>query len=384
MDDVAAIARPGAVAQYHRSISLLRQLRVPARLLARLFQTSSDNIRQVDSRVYEDVSLGSPPSATNLLRDFADELEWEVLRKKSPRANRLRNRRQLESLEQQLNADFGQCAKSEQFGIGAEALRTFLPHVANAAHPEVLRLRALVYQHIAWLLVHNGQSEQALKYAREAMTSALQAFDNSLGERRFLKEYSEAALITSNALLTTHRPDDALTFLDEADSAVLAREGKIGQEHYRQRATALFQKHQDQAALKQFGIARTAAEEKGYENVVQVQMASERQMNVLSPGKGISKALDLCEGAKQFFGPESIEYVMTVHWAAAAALSTDSESEIKEALKLLTEAAPAARQFGHQATISFLLSITPSLKLALPERTFWIRFLLYENSSRPK
>ena len=103
--------------------------------LARLFQTSSDNIRQVDSRVYEDVSLGSPPSATNLLREFADELEWEVLRKKSPRANRLRNRRKLKSLEQQLNADFGQYVKSEQFAIGAEALRTFLPHVCFGEVP---------------------------------------------------------------------------------------------------------------------------------------------------------------------------------------------------------------------------------------------------------
>src|ERR1035438_7272491 len=78
MDDVAAIARPGAVAQYHRSISLLRKLGVPTATLAHLFHTSPENIRKVDSRAYEGDSVDSPPLVTDLLREFADDREWEV------------------------------------------------------------------------------------------------------------------------------------------------------------------------------------------------------------------------------------------------------------------------------------------------------------------
>ena len=384
MEDASAIPRPGAVAQYHCSISLLRDLGVPTDTLARLFQTSSDNIRKVDSRVYEGDSLGSPPLAKGLLREFADEREWAVLRKKSPLADKLRSRRRLGAIEKEITDRFAQFAKSEQFSAGARNLRSFLPFVANATRPEVLRLRALVHRHLAWFSVHNGQSERAIKYSREAMRAALAAFDESLGDRRFLKEYTEAALITSNALRISHRTDEVFSVLDEADAAVLAREGKLGSEHYRQRATALFQKGEDEAALKRFQDARYAAEQTGEQNPIELQMTSDRQMNVLRPGKGIARAFDLCEGAKQLFGPYSLEYVMTIHWAVAAALSTDSDSETKEAAKLLTEAVPAARQFGHQATTNFLLSITHGLNLPLPKRRFWIRFLLYENSARSK
>jgi tetratricopeptide (TPR) repeat protein len=384
VDDLAAVPRPGPVAQFHRSISLLLELGIPTATLARLFQTSSDNIRQVRKRVHEEISPSPPLPATDLLRDYADEEEWERLRKKAVFSNKLRGRKRLESFENRLQSRFGECAKAEHFAVGALALRNFLPYVANAAHPEVLRLKALVNQHIAWLFVHDGQSENAIHYAREAMASALAAFDESLGDRRFLREYGEAALITSNAMLTAHRPDEALQVLAEADAAVLAREGKIGSEHYRQRATALFQKGEDEAALKRFQDARYAAEQTGDRNPIELQMTSDRQMNVIRPGKGIAHAFDLCEGAKQFFGPHSLEYVMTIHWAAAAAFLTDSDSEIKEAAKLLTEAAPAARQFGHQATTNFLLSITNGLNLPLPKRTSWIRFLLYENSARSK
>jgi tetratricopeptide (TPR) repeat protein len=384
MDDVAAIARPGAVAQYHRSISLLRKLGVPTATLAHLFHTSPENIRKVDSRAYEGDSVDSPPLVTDLLREFADDREWEVLRRKSPLADKLRNRKRLEAVERELSAKVAQYAKSEQFSAGARALRLFLPLVANATHPEVLRIRALVHRHLAWFSVHNGQSERAIDYAREAMRAALSAFDASLGDRRFLKEYTEAALITSNALRISHRTDEVFSVLDNADAAVLALERKLGSEHYRQRATALFQKGEDEAALNLFQAARFAAEQTGNQHQIEIQMTSDRQSNVIRPGKGLARAFDLSEGTKLFFGPQSLEYVMAIHWAAAAALSTDSDSEIKEALRLVREAAPVARQFGHQATTNFLLSITHELNLPLLKRRIWIRFLLYENSFRSK
>jgi hypothetical protein len=384
VDDLAAVPRPGPVAQFHRSLSLLQELGVPTATLARLFQTSAENIRQIRKRMHEEISRPQPLPVTDLLRDYTDEEEWERLRRKSAFSNKLRGRKRLESFENSLQSQFGEYVDSEDFVVGAHALRNFLPYVANAAHPEVLRLKALVNQHIAWLLVHDGQSESAIHYAREAMASALAAFDHSLGDRRFLKEYGEAALITSNAMLTAHRPDEALQVLSEADAAVLAREGKIGSEHYRLSGTALFQKNEDEAATKQFGNARSAAEQTGYEHPVQLQMTSERQMNVLNPSKGISRAFELCEGAKQYFGAGSIEHVMTVHWAAAAVFSSDSQADAEQAIELLREVQVPARAFGHQATINFLLSITPSLQLPLPKRTPWIRFLLYENSARSK
>jgi tetratricopeptide (TPR) repeat protein len=384
MDDLLKVPRPGSVAQFHRSISLLRKLGVPTARLAHLFQTSSENIRKVDSRVHDVESLGLPALIADTLSAFANEQEWEILRKKSPVASKLRNRKQIEVIEKRLNDTFTQYAKSEQFTVGVRVLRSFLPFVANATHPEVLGLRALVHQYLALFSVHNGQSERAIKYAREAMRAALTAFDQSLGDRRFLRQYSDAALITSNALLTSHRTDEVLSVLREANEAAFAHTGKLGSEHYRQRATMLFQQGEDEAAWKYYQAARFAAEQTGNQHQIEIQMTSDRQSNVIRPGKGLARAFDLSEGTRLFFGPQSLEYVMAIHWAAAAALSTDSDSEIKEALRLAREAAPVARQFGHQATTNFLLSITPALNLPEAKRKIWIRFLLYENSSRSK
>jgi hypothetical protein len=73
---------------------------------------------------------------------------------------------------------------------------------------------------------------------------------------------------------------------------------------------------------------------------------------------------------------------MTLNWAAACGLSTDSSSAIQKAVELLGAHPGLAPEFGHQSTIRKLLTVTPELGLDSRLRRIWVRRALYENTSR--
>lgn len=380
----AAVLRFGSVAQYYRSIELLRDLGVSDKRLATLFQTGAANIRQVAARIHSEVNEAAPPSISDLLGEYGNEQQWEKLRKKSAASGRLKSRRRREAFEQELSQVFTEYAKAENFASGARALRSYLPYVARASEAETLRLRSVVYQSLAWMLTQSGFSNASIRQATIAMRSAKNAFEESLGDREYLKQYHESALICSNALLLSHLPDAAMQILNQADAAVMLREGRLGSEHYRQRATALFQKGEDEAANKLFAEAGQAAKEAGYSDFIQVRMASERQLNVIQPVKGLTRAYDLSDGAARFFGEDSQEYAMATLSAIASAYYAGSPIETRQACERLNAVEPSRRSFGHYATVKFLLSITPELNLPISNLRRWVRFLLYENAVRLK
>ncbi len=47
---------------------------------------------------------------------------------------------------------------------------------------------------------------------------------------------------------------------------------------------------------------------------------------------------------------------------------------------MLAENRDVARRFGHQATLSRLLVLTPNLQLPPPERRAWVRWVMYANA----
>ena len=64
---------------------------------------------------------------------------------------------------------------------------------------------------------------------------------------------------------------------------------------------------------------------------------------------------------------------MTRHWAAACGLLTDDNRIRQRATELLQDNQATAARFGHQSTISKLLSMTPELGLSKGLQAVWVR-----------
>jgi hypothetical protein len=75
---------------------------------------------------------------------------------------------------------------------------------------------------------------------------------------------------------------------------------------------------------------------------------------------------------------------MTRHWAAACGLLTGDGNIRQRARELLAVNQPTAARFGHQATVSKLLSLTPELGLSRGLEAIWVRKALYQNAFRLK
>ena len=75
---------------------------------------------------------------------------------------------------------------------------------------------------------------------------------------------------------------------------------------------------------------------------------------------------------------------MTRHWAAACGLLTDDNRIRQRASDLLRDNQETAARFGHQATISKLLSMTSELGLPKGLLAVWVRKSLYQNAFRLK
>jgi hypothetical protein len=73
---------------------------------------------------------------------------------------------------------------------------------------------------------------------------------------------------------------------------------------------------------------------------------------------------------------------MNVNWAAATAYVTDSREAHRKAKRLLHTKSHLTAGYGHQATVTHLLNLTPRLPKHL--RKEWVFFSLYYNACRNK
>ena len=135
-------------------------------------------------------------------------------------------------------------------------------------------------------------------------------------------------------------------------------------------------------AIQQFERSAEAMEKLNEaKNPAQLLMTGSRHINLLGRIE-CDRAHEIFAIARETFGETSLEASMTVNWAAACGLSTDSPSAIQEAAELLDTYPSPGPHFGHQSTIRTLLAATPELGLDARMRRIWVRRALYENTSR--
>lgn len=372
------------LSQFGPAFAWLMSKGVSADRLASLFVTTAENIRVIVFRTRHAVAPETPEQ-TALDTSPTPELAARLGIRAEPDEvvqTRVRTRK-LESLRDEIDKTVHRCAAEYAFSQGAKALRKLMAQIGYAGDARRIALRAQLHQHLAWFLVHSGRCISASEEAAAARDLWRHAYHEA-GSPEYAASYVEAALVGSNALLLAREPQQAWAVLKLAKDAAEAIGAPLGSEHYRQRGVALFQLREDDRAVRMFERAPKAMEQLGEaRNPAHLLMTGTRQINLLQ-GLKCDRARELIVTAQQSFGSESLEASMALHWAAACGFSTDSTSEIQQAVDSLGTASPPSAQFGHQATIRKLLAITPELELDSRLRSAWVRRALYENAFRAR
>jgi hypothetical protein len=248
-----------------------------------------------------------------------------------------------------------------------------------------IALAGVLEQKISWFLVHSGFTRSAISHANLSLW-LLQTAYYRLDRKQDVQEFIKSALIASHANLLAGRPVGALQVLDLMSDASQSIGAPIGSDYYRQRGVALFQlggKHDDEAR-KSFQQSEQQMRRLGEgSSEAQVLMTGIRHINLLGKPDW-EGALRVMDTASSTFVPDSLEVSMTRHWAAACGLLTDDGRIRQRVRELLDENQATAGRFGHQATISKLLSITPELGLPRGLMAVWVRKALYQNGFRLK
>jgi hypothetical protein len=368
------------------SIRMLRRLNVRATHLARLFKETANNIRQIDKRASSDAFTPDQRiiSIRPAIAEFAEEDAdyWTQMRKSGPLFLRENSRRRMERLEQQIlsmRKRFGQRALEPAIRI----LRERIPKVIRAQQGLPLRVKTLLFAELAWYQGHAGYAASCLDAASVAMQSAKDGFSSSFADPYFLHQYSAAALTASLALELSHRPQQAIWYLNEAAAAERAATGDVGSETRRQLATAylMMGDRYDQQTKKAFDQAQKAALRSAADELT-LEMTGQRQARLLEPISGWDDANQLAVKTREQFGYCSLQHRMAVNWAAAVGLLLETSPVTYEAIDRLLPVSANDLQFGHQATVTELLRLTPDLNLTGKRLNRWVRFLLYENAFR--
>jgi hypothetical protein len=371
------------VSQFGSAFAWLLEKGVSSARLATLFNTTPGNVRVAALRsrrgIPETPATLTPMGttlATRLAIDLGVRTDPDEVVRTPARAHNL------EILRNEIQECANEFSERYEFLGGARELRRLLPRIGFAGDARRIALRAWLHQKIAWFLVHSGRSGSAAEQsgiARDLWRVAHQ----ERGSSGYIKGFVQAALIGSHALLLARRPHEAWDVLDLARDAADSIGDPLGSDHFRQRGVALLQLREDERARKHFEKSAELMEKLNEATVpAQILMTGARHAGLLALDCDLGR--DVLASVHQAFGEHSLEASMAVHWAAAASLSTDSPSAVQDAADLLNQHAEPAPQFGHQATIRKLLSITPELGFDARLRRLWVRRALYENAFRSR
>lgn len=368
------------LSQFGPAFAWLLDKDVPSARVASLFQTTPGSVRVIafrarhsaDEANSEDSALGCqpPPELAEELgvRAAPDEVVRTPVRA-----------RKLEQLRNEIDSAVIRYSSQYRFLDGLACLRRLAPWVGYAGDSRRIALAALLHQQIAWFLVHSGRCRSAAREATVARNLGHRAFCES-GQREYGEHFIQAALIGSQACVLARRPQEAWKTLEVARDAAESIRAPLGSDHFRQRGVALFQLREDDQAVGQFERSTVAMEKLNEaKNSAQLLMTGSRHLNLLGSVK-CDRAQEILHIASQTFGDSSLEASMCTHWSAACGLSTDSPSQIQQAVELLDAHPGPAPQFGHQATIRKLLRVTPELGFDARLRKAWVRRALYENA----
>jgi hypothetical protein len=270
-------------------------------------------------------------------------------------------------------------------GTGVDRFRALLVDIGRPAHYQRIRVLARLRQLIAETYAHAGYSSSARSQGLTAMLLSRAAYQDS-GQPIDLERFAKTALIVSQAHLLRQEPDQAKFILDLHRGARERINAPLGGEYYRQRGAVAFQfgpEFDDEARINFTLAARTLSETVEYgrpKQLYEVLNIGPRQMNLLTPDWDGSQ--ELLDFILKTLPPGEIQISMNVNWAAACGFSTGSPEAIRSASELLERYSDASVGFGHQATVAWLLSLTPALPQKI--RRDWVRRALYENTFRDR
>jgi hypothetical protein len=289
--------------------------------------------------------------------------------------------RSLETIRQILRETADASQTEYEFARGSAALKQLLPMIGYPSDSRRVDLLGQLHFRIGWFNCHLGNSSAAISHAESAMDLFRTAFHES-GDRSAVDRYVLAGLVRSQSLLLSQRPEEAVALLDLIAEAAHSVGSPLGSDHFRQRGVAMLQMFEDEAAAKHFVESSRKMEALGEaKSMAQLAMTGRRHLHLLG-SPNCDGMMEIRHQAVETFGPDSLESSMTTNWAAAAAFSTNSSSLEGQALDLIQQNAATAARFGHQKTVSAILSTIPQLGLYPHLQKKFVRHALYENAYR--
>jgi hypothetical protein len=296
------------------------------------------------------------------------------------------SRRRLNELEEKVEKLGAMFWSGVRHGRGIHRFREVLIEIGRPAHYRRIRILARVRQLLAETYAHVGYSASALEEALTSLLLSRTAYDESQ-DAHDLEQFAKTTLIVSQTHLLRYEPEQAARYLDLHRDARARISQPLGGEYFRQRGAVAFQSggEADEEARRNFQSAMTVlAETIEYGQLkeqYEVLNIGTRQMNLL--GKvNWEGAMELADYMIHTLPPGEIHISMNVNWAAACGLSTDSPRANLAAAELLDQYRAASVGFGHQATVAWLLSLSPALPRQI--RAAWVRRALYENTFKDR
>ncbi len=374
-----------AVSGLGEAVRWLHDHNVRPRGIAAIFDINPNHARQLAFRACSRTYAFPHPAGS------LDELlsqPIEALKQKAhvrPEADTVQlvaaDRRRLAQLSDELEMTIQSFLASGDFRGGVHGLQALLPYFGYAGSTARIRILARIHQQLAWLYTHLGLSTSSFESARLSISLYLVAFRENRDAGDF-KRLSQSCLIASNSCLLAHDPHAALAFIGLADHASARVEDRDLADHHRQRAVALFQLKQEEAARPLFASAADALTYSAEpQSAASIALTGKRHLSILGTGNW-DWACDVLELVEREFPEGSLQRIMAVTSAAAAGLSLESKAINLAAMDLLESHRTAESKFGHQATRLKLLSYT----LDLPDsiRRDWVKWALYANSFRER
>jgi len=380
------------------AVAWLRDHDVPAKRIAEILGITEVHARQLAFRGQWRIRRSRVPALLeSQLRPPADPFgpvpdELRRILKVRPKIDswtvRLNpnSRKRLNDLEEQVEQLGAAFWSGVRYGTGIHRFRDVLSEIGRPAHYRRIRVLARVRQLVAETYAHVGYSSSALEEALTSLLLSRSAYDESQ-DPHDLEQFAKTTLIVSQTHLLRYEPQQAAYYLNLHRDARARISQPLGGEYFRQRGAVAFQsgRDADEEARRNFQLAMaTLAETVEYgrqKERYEVLNIGTRQMNLL--GKvNWEGAIELHDYMIKTLSSGEIQISMNINWAAACGFSTDSPQANLAASELLDRYREASAGFGHQATVSWLLS----LSLALPRkiRPDWVRRALYENTFKDR
>jgi hypothetical protein len=377
------------------AVAWLRDHDVPTKRIAGLLDITETNARQLAYRGQWEKRFQSISKFERLVRPPADpfepvsdELRTELKVRPSIESHTVRldpaARLRLSDLEERVEELGATFWSGVPHGVGIRKLQDTLIEIGRPAHYRRIRILARLRQLLAETYAHTGYSATAVNEAIVSLLLSKASYDES-SDPVDLKQFARTALIISQGHLLRREPQTAAQYLDLYRDAHTRIGVPLGAEYSRQRGAVAFQLGPtcDEEARRNFKEAARLLEmtvEYGRpKQRYEVLTIGLRQMNLL--GKvDWDAAQQLLDYILRTLRPGEIHISMNVNWTAACGFSTDSPSAHEQASELLIRHRDASVGFGHQATVAWLLSLTPALPPNI--RSHWVRHALYENTFR--